>query len=253
MCGACRWLSYGEGVRVRVIGLGLESGSESELGLGPHTPRSQGARAQQLPRLSKLFGSVRGLTRAQQVQAGGWVVVTGITNGRASLSMTQGAKEEHTWPSAIVRWTVYRCRRRGNLRTNGCSVARCLYSWLPSPHPVTLTSLRFAAALGCAAGGTQLLTAVAALGDVKNVAVASEKKLCAFSTLLKRPGRAGAANRIPAQARDALFLASLVSSSPTLMPTLFSSSAKIRFAKIRCAPVPGCVVVTFIRSKVSRV
>ena len=30
------WLSFGEGVRVRVIGLGLESGSESEFGSDPH-------------------------------------------------------------------------------------------------------------------------------------------------------------------------------------------------------------------------
>ena len=181
--------------------------------------------------------------------------MTDITNGRASLSMTQGAKEEHTWPSAIVRWTVYRCRRRGNLRTNGCSVARCLYSWLPSPHPVTLTLTAFccAAALGCAEGYPAVHRRCSLRGCKKRRRRVRKKKLCAFSTLLKRPGRAGAANRIPAQARDALFLASLVSSSPTLMPTLFSSSAKIRFAKIRCAPVPGCVVVTFIRSKVSRV
>ena len=54
----------------------------------------------------KLFGSVRGLTKAQEVQAGGWVVVTDITNGRASLSMTQDAKEEHTWPCARAKWTV---------------------------------------------------------------------------------------------------------------------------------------------------
>ena len=47
------------GLGLGSLGLGLESGSESEFGFEPHFSVAEGARAQQLPRLSKLvrFGA----------------------------------------------------------------------------------------------------------------------------------------------------------------------------------------------------